>query len=117
MMKVDYKQVRETIEGTGKNIWFAGLGVLSTVEKTARNTFDDLVAKGKNRDENDVTMVEKSFDTVVEQVKTVSDKVDQGVKETTRATLNRFGVPSSDQIQDLIARVETLNKKVEEMGN
>ena len=117
MMKVDVKQVRESIEDTGKNIWFAGLGVLSTVEKTARNTFDDQVAKGKTRDNKEITFVEKSFDNVAEQVKTVGEKVDKGVKETTRATLNRFGVPSSDQIQDLIDRVETLNKKVEKMSH
>lgn len=102
----------------GHDAWLAGLGIVATLEKEGREVFDQLVEKGKTFKTPDVGQDEigKFVDTAAERVKDVGQTVEDSLQETTKAVLHRFGMPTHQEIQALIARVEALGAKVEAMA-
>jgi len=97
---------------TGRNIYLAGLGAMATAEEEARQLFDKMVDKGEQIDKNEKSLVDQATETV----KKVSEQVEKTFQETVATTLNRAGIPTSDEIRTLIDRVEELNTKVENLA-
>jgi len=58
----------------------------------------------------------KFVDTATERAREMGHTIEGGLQETTKAVLHRFGMPTHQEIQALIARVEALNAKVEAMA-
>lgn len=113
-------KAKEPCEGTftgelvelGRNVWLAGLGAVMNLEEEGSRYFRELVEKGRKFDERDKTPVEKTFHEATARVREFTGKVETGVRDATRPVLNRFGIPSHDQIQELIDRVDRLNEKI-----
>jgi poly(hydroxyalkanoate) granule-associated protein len=108
--------LRQNLTEAGKNVWLAGLGVVATVDKEGRRVFGDLVEKGKALDIETPPAVAKAIDQAAEQVKAVRNTVETTLTDASRAVLHRMGLPTHDEIQALIARVEQLTTKVEAIG-
>ncbi len=109
-------EMRDNLRGFGENVWFAGLGAVSAVEEKGSGMFQDLIDRGKKFDEREETFVKKTVERANDQIKDFSRKVEGTFKDGTRAVLNRFGVPTHGQIQDLIDRVDKLNAKVDKLS-
>jgi poly(hydroxyalkanoate) granule-associated protein len=107
------------LKNYGRNMWLAGLGVVAVVDEEARNVFDQLVSKGE-KVEKDIEKKEsvfgKTVDNATETFKTVGKKVEDGVQKTTETALHTLGIPTHDEIQTLIRRVEQLTRKVNDLG-
>ena len=115
-IKENVEEMRENLRDFGQNVWFAGLGAVATVEEKGSGMVQDLIDRGKKFEEREETFVKKTLDQANEQVKTFGKKLEDTVKDGTRVVLNRFGVPTHGQIQDLIDRVDKLNAKVDKMS-
>lgn len=108
-------EVREDLMKIGRQVWLAGLGLMAVAEEKGRETFDTLIEKGQGKDV-EKTIVGKVINQASEQMATVTKKVEGTVQDTSKAVLHRFGMPTHDEIEALIARVETLTAKVEAMN-
>ena len=115
-LKNDWKDLRDKTSDTAKTGWFAGMGVLSRAENAGRELFDDLVKEGKNK-KRSRTLVEKA----VEQVETTGgktvDRVSDSVKGVSGFVMDKAGVPSRDQLDTLIERVDKLSKQLDEKAS
>jgi len=105
-------KITDEVVKTGRNIYLAGLGAVATADEEARQFFDKMVDKGEQVDKKEKSLVDQATETV----KKVSGQVEKTFQETVAATLNRAGIPTSDEIRLLIDRVEELNIKVEKLA-
>ncbi len=104
----------DTLSKTGKDVLMAGLGVVATIEEQGKKTFEMLVEKGKAYEPKVENMgVVKSLEDARGRMTAFGKRVEDGVTGTTEAVLHRFGMPSHNEIQALITRVEALTAKVE----
>lgn len=110
------REMRENLRGFGQNMWHVGLGAVATVEERGHDMFNELREKGEKFDKRDKTFVEDTFSKATTQVREFGKKVEDGFKGGTRMVLNRFGIPTHEQIQDLIERVDKLNAKVDKLS-
>ncbi len=100
----------------GEDVIHVGLGALATAEEKGGNLVNDLLEKGKNRDDRDETLIEKSLHRAADQFKGLGGRIERGVKGGTESVLNRVGIPTHDQLEDLIERVDKLNTKVDKLN-
>ena len=112
------RRIVEDVTKVGHDAWLAGLGVVATIEEEGRDVFGTLVEKGKAWQPPvlDKTPVGEFVDQAAEQVKTIGHKLEAGVQDTTKAVLHRFGMPTHQEVEALIARVEQLNAKIEALA-
>jgi poly(hydroxyalkanoate) granule-associated protein len=106
--------LRDSLFRTSREVWLVSLGAVVAVGEQARNVFETLVERGKAVEtRTDRTMVGRAMGEVGHQVKGLGQRVEDGLQETSRAVLHRFGVPSHAEVQTLIARVEQLSAKID----
>jgi len=103
---------REQLVDAGHKAWLAGLGAYVTVSKEAGDLFDRLVEKGKKATP-DMPDLSGMMDDATGRAKKLANKVGEVVHDGTVATLHRFGVPTSEDIQGLTRRVDRLTEKVD----
>lgn len=111
------QEVGQDLLETGRKIWLAGLGTVVVVEEESRSAFSALVKRGKGIEDRQRKRVEGAYTRANDQVRSLTTKVNQGVQDAMAATLHRFGVPTSADIQTLTARVEQLSMKVKTIGS
>ncbi|NJL28509.1 MAG: phasin family protein [Thermoanaerobaculia bacterium] len=81
--------------------------------------FKTLVERGDKREKAQGIFTKplaKPLETARERVKELGHELDERFQGTMNATLKRFGVPSSHDVQELIARVEKLTSQVESLA-
>ena len=119
-----------TANETTRKVWLASLGAVSLAQKQSNKIIETLVEEGeqfKARTEkttstivkdvrkaaNDAQKQIKAYVTPIKQraVKAVR-KVESNIGETIGDVLGRFGVPSKNDVAELIDRVSELNKQV-----
>lgn len=114
------RKVSRELGSAGHEIFLAGLGVVATVEQESRKVFKTLVERGDAREKKlggvFAKPLAKPLENARERVKELGHELDERFQGTMNATLKRFGVPSSQDVQDLIARVEKLTTQVESLA-
>jgi poly(hydroxyalkanoate) granule-associated protein len=113
-----------------RKFWLAGLGAVSLAKKQSEKIVDTLVAEGEDfrartgkfttviakdarRTANDVQKRVKGYVTPIRnRVKSTLKDIESGVGDRIGAVLGRFGVPSKNDIDELLVRVSELNKQV-----
>ena len=118
-MKDTVMDMGAELKSYGRNMWLAGLGVVAVVDEEARNVFDQLVSKGEKVEkeiEKKESVFGKTVDNATETFKTMGKKVEDGVQKTTETALHTMGIPTHDEIQTLIRRVEQLTRKVNDLS-
>ena len=103
------KKVADEVKSGGRSAYLASLGVYATAEEETKGLFSRFVAKGEKYEETQTDYVKLATD----KVRKVGQQVEDKVETTVSGTLNRFGVPSRNEISTLIQRVEQLTEKVE----
>src|SRR5512135_3715189 len=120
MMETDLKsrldKTREEISQAGREVWLASLGAVSLLEKEGRTMFERLVEKGKTFETREKSVIEGMINEATGQVRALGKQVEDRLQDTSKAVLQRFGVPSHAEINALIARVEQLTAKVESIS-
>ncbi len=106
-----------------RRIWLAGLGAFAATEDKGEKLFKKLVKEGK-KIESDTRQiagrkVEAVIHTVENTVEDVKDRaadtwdgIEQLLEDRITRVLIRFGVPTNEDIQELLERVENLNDNI-----
>lgn len=107
------KNLGEDLKKAGTNVLHAGLGVVATTEEHARESFDRMVDKGKEYGSDENLL----FSRATREAREIGQQLEHRVEKAVTSTLNRAGVPSRDEINQLSSRVEALTRKVDELAS
>lgn len=122
--------VTDSVYDYARQIWLAGLGALSKAEKEGNRLFETLAKRGAAVE----AQARKVADSSIEEVRRLLDelrskieemrgqavdtwndtwnKLEQVFQERVARALNRLGVPSRADIQDLAQQVEALSESI-----
>ena len=78
----------------GRTAWLLGLGIAATAGETSVEVFDALVAKGRRRRETPVKKAQRAAQSQASEI------------------LGQFGLPTRDDVRQLMRRVDTLRQKL-----
>lgn len=107
------KNVTDQVTETGKSVLFAGLGTYTIVEENTKKVFDSLVQRGQKTEKPHTVKMPERILSLSNRLRDQGKKVETKVQDTMNSMLHRFGVPSRDEVQLLISRVESLTKKID----
>ncbi len=110
------ENVGRGVKDAGRHVWLAGLGAVEAVDERGRGLFSDLVERGQRFEDKERPVLEERFRKVGDQLESLLHKVEDGFTKPLAGTLQRFGVPDRDEVQQLIARIEQLTREVEGLG-
>ena len=124
MANVALKNITEApavanIRESANRIWLAGLGALAKTQEEGEKLFQAMVEEGekieKRAKETASARVEEAKGKVVEfrgKANQQFDRLEELFQERVAQVLNRLGVPTQDDIQELSKRVEALNESI-----
>lgn len=123
----------------GREVWLAGLGAFSLAQQEGGKIggkvlqkggklFDQLVKEGNKLEQNTRKSVgnaggdirggiENRVDRVRKTAASNWDKLENVFEERVARALGRLGIPTADEIQELITQVNKLNREVRSLNN
>jgi poly(hydroxyalkanoate) granule-associated protein len=119
-------QLAATVRDSAQQIWLAGLGAFGKAQAEGAKVFDALVKEGKNLEGRtrkfaqmrmgSVTgTVEKAATKATARATATWDKLEQVFEDRVARALNKLGVPTNRDIQNLSKRVEELTASVRKL--
>lgn len=111
-------ELQESVVGSVRHIWLAGLGAASVAREEGSKMFDTLVQRGEEVEKKGGSPVEKmkeSFKEVTDRASSTWDNVSQKFDAQVAASLHRIGVPTRDEIATLTRRVDALIASVDKL--
>ena len=124
MANVALKNIIETpmaanIRESANRIWLAGLGAFAKTQEEGEKLFQTLVKEGETVEKRAKETAEARFEEakgkVIEfrgKANQQLDRLEEMFQERVAQVLNRLGVPSQEDIQELTRRVEALNESI-----
>lgn len=117
----------KTVRDSAQQIWLAGLGAFAKAQGEGAKVFNALVKEGETihsktrklteRKVGQVSSVAGKFATQASSKANATwDKLEQVFEDRVARALNRLGVPTNRDIQNLAKRVEELNTSVRSLG-
>jgi poly(hydroxyalkanoate) granule-associated protein len=120
-------QLAAAVKESASQIWLAGLGAFAKAQEEGGKVFEALVKEGKGIQKRTREMAEERLGEVAGRFGKVAggvskqathswDRLEQVFEDRVARALNRLGVPTNADVQELIARVETLTASVQALG-
>lgn len=103
----------EIIRQPVEKIWLAGLGALALTEEEGTRLFKSLVKRGQGFEKETRTMLEQAVNTTRSAPREAMTRLEDGMTETIGGVLQRLGVPTRREINQLTRRVEGLATTLE----
>lgn len=111
------------VKDSAGQIWLAGLGAFAKAQEEGGKLFESLVQEGEKIDARTKKVTGETVGAVKDRVEdTVGevkgkasdtwDKLEQVFEDRVSRSLNALGVPTRDDVDVLLARVEELNESV-----
>ncbi len=111
--------VLQTVKNSAGQIWLAGLGAYAMAQEGSSNLFQTLVEEGEATQQRAVKAAEERAAETKSKVVTLRKKaegqwnrVEKVFEERVARALNRLGVPTREDVQQLMARVDELNANI-----
>jgi poly(hydroxyalkanoate) granule-associated protein len=111
--------LRQSVVDSAQKIWLAGLGAFSRARSEGDSVFNTLVEQGKGLRERARGAADEALKTVrgqadatMTQAQGQWDKLEHVFEERVARSLNRLGVMTRQEVDDLSRQVEELNKTV-----
>lgn len=116
-----------TVKESASQIWLAGLGAFSKAQEEGTKVFDALVREGLTIQRKTQAAAEEKISEATNKMASMAndissratgqwDKLEVIFEERVSRALKKLGVPTSKDIDALIARVDELNRNVARMG-
>ncbi|HET6827188.1 MAG TPA: phasin family protein [Ramlibacter sp.] len=116
-------QLSGTIKDSASQIWLAGLGAFAKAQEEGGKVFEALVKEGMSIQRKTQAAAEEKISEATNRMATMAtdlsskasgqwDKLESIFEERVSRALNKLGVPTSRDIEALMARVEELNRNV-----
>ncbi|MFO1420952.1 MAG: phasin family protein [Candidatus Competibacteraceae bacterium] len=124
MANVALKNIMETpvatnIRESANRIWLAGLGAYAKTQEEGEKLFQSLIKEGekveKQAKKTAEARIEEARGKVVEfrgKANQQFDRLEELFQERVAQVLNRIGIPTQEDIQELAKRVEALNESI-----
>ncbi len=123
-------KVAERIRVSAHQIWLAGLGAYAKAEEEGIKAIDSLIKEGEGVEsrasevrkdtaaktneirEKATQKIDDVKSNVVERIEKLQSEIDQRIA----VVINFFGLPSKSDVEELIEKVEELNKSVKALS-
>jgi poly(hydroxyalkanoate) granule-associated protein len=116
-------QLSGTVKESAQQIWLAGLGAFAKAQEEGGKVFEALVKEGTSIQRKTQAAAEERISEATNRMANMAtdisskasgqwDKLENIFEERVSKALNKLGVPSSKDIDVLIARIEELNRSV-----
>jgi poly(hydroxyalkanoate) granule-associated protein len=124
--KQSSSQFSETVKESAQQIWLAGLGAFSKAQEEGGKVFESLVKEGVAIQRKTQTAAEEKLSEATSRMASMAndisskasgqwDKLETIFEDRVAKALNKLGVPSSKDIDVLVARIDELNRTVSKM--
>lgn len=124
---LDLRNLPDEVTGRAREVWLAGLGALSRLEKEGDKVFQSLVERGKDYQDKRTQQLQEATENLREQQESFAEdvterlddatkSVEKAVSDTLSGTLGRIGVPSREEVRGLSRRVGELSKKLDALS-
>jgi poly(hydroxyalkanoate) granule-associated protein len=104
------------VTSASRQLWFAGLGAVGMAGTTSTALFDMLVEEGRKYQHREMKRVDKVLGQATDSLHDVQKLVEHNVQTTTKAALNKLGMPTRKDVSDLSRRVELLTAKLQQVN-
>lgn len=120
------KQFAKTVRDSAQQIWLAGLGAFAKAQAEGSKVFDALVKEGKSIHSRTREAAESRVSEMTSTLGKMAtkagnqatgswDKLEQVFENRVARALNRMGVPTNKDINNLAQRVEELTASVQKL--
>lgn len=120
------KQLVKTVRDSAQQIWLAGLGAFAKAQAEGSKVFDALVKEGKIINSRTRKVAESKVSEMTNTLGKMAtkatnqatgswDKLEQVFEDRVARALNRIGVPTNNDINNLAKRVEELTASVQKL--
>jgi poly(hydroxyalkanoate) granule-associated protein len=115
------------VRESAQQIWAAGMGAFTKAQTEGGKMFETLVKEGIAMQKRTQAMAEERISEVTHKMSHAAsdisskataqfDRLEGIFEERVAKALNKLGVPSSKDINELVARINELNKAVQKLG-
>ena len=120
-------QLAGTVKESAQRIWLAGLGAFSKAQEEGGKVFEALVKEGTSLQRKTQAAAEEKFSEATSRMTSMAtdlsskasgqwDKLESIFEERVSRALNKLGVPSAKDVDELIARIDELNRSVAKLS-
>jgi poly(hydroxyalkanoate) granule-associated protein len=110
------QEVGREMARRGRRLYLAGVGAVGSVGELGWKLADDLIERGRKLEKSERPAIAERLRESGERVRSLGRDAERRMEERVSKALQRFGVPSRDDVQALIDRIEQLTKKVESVS-
>ena len=114
------------VKESAQQIWLAGLGAFSKAQQEGSKVFEGLVKEGLSIQRKTQAVAEERIADATNRMTTMAngitskatgqwDKLETIFEDRVSRTLNKLGVPTAQDIDALIARIDELNRNVQKL--
>ena len=112
-----------SVKDSAQQIWLAGMGAFAKAQAEGRQVFDALVKEGATLQKKTQSDAEERFGDVSNKMSSMADdvtakagkqwdKLESIFEERTAKAMKKLGVPSSKDVEALMARIDALSAQV-----
>jgi len=120
-------QLSGAVKESAQQIWLAGLGAFSKAQEEGGKVFEALVKEGLTIQRKTQAAAEEKMTEATSKMANMAtdiqsraghqwDKLENIFEERVAKALNKLGVPSAKDVDALVARIDELNKNVQQMN-
>ncbi len=116
-----------SVKDSAQQIWQAGLGAFTRAQAEGSKAFEALVKEGVSMQRKTQAVAEEKISEATNKMSTMAtditskasgqwDKLENIFEDRVAKALNKLGVPSAKDVNALIARIDELNKAVQQLS-
>jgi poly(hydroxyalkanoate) granule-associated protein len=120
-------QLSGTVKDSAQQIWLAGLGAFAKAQEEGGKVFEALVKEGLSIQRKTQAAAEEKISEATNRMASMAtdisskasgqwDKLENIFEDRVSKALNKLGVPSAKDIDALVARIDELNKSVQQLS-
>ena len=109
----------EGVFESANQIWLAGLAAFARSKREGGRLFDSLVEEGRSLQEQSKSQIESAqqwFETANKTGNKARAKIEKLLDKRLAQTLTRAGIPTQEEMDTLVQKIETLEKRLEKMS-
>ena len=96
----------------GRTAWLVGLGLAATAGETGVEVFDALVDKGRRRRRTRMQKAQQAISETGSTMMKLANDVTRITQKRAAEVMGQLGLPTRDDVRELVRRVDTLRQKL-----
>jgi len=120
----DPSSLTDSMKESAQQIWLAGLGAFSKAQQEGGKAFETLVKNGIDLQRKTQETAEAKLNEATQKMTGIAaelnqkatgqwDKLETIFEDRVAKALHKMGVPSAEQLQDLLSRIEALENELQ----